>query len=179
MGNKTIYFKDDSLWERAKQLAGKEGMSAVIQEALSDFVKRKQDEAAGFRTYRLLTGYRWILDQNRGGPSEAIKFKGRELVRRELSCPAPDDLEYSPEWKYETEFIVYRTKAGKLVLVSDFSLPTADDDDMRGFSHYGVYNSLRELAEDQRLKQADRSDRVAFLDAVGKQLGDDWAVLID
>ena len=31
MANKTIYVKDDALWERAKAIGGKDGISGSIQ----------------------------------------------------------------------------------------------------------------------------------------------------
>jgi hypothetical protein len=80
--------------------------------------------------------------------------------------------EYAGEL-YDAGFIVYRTRGGKLVL-------TVDDINEGGETvHYGVYTSLRELAEDPDLKGVDPVNRARFLDMVSKELGEDWAIWID
>ena len=96
MGNKTIYVKDEALWDRAKELAGKEGFSAVIAQALADFVERKADEHRGLTDYRLPIG------------DELICWRGRLLTSTVLGLGN----------QRAGELEVYQTKAGKLVVVA-------------------------------------------------------------
>jgi hypothetical protein len=96
MGNKTIYVKDEALWERAKELAGKEGFSAVIAKALAEFVQRTEDENRRFTEHSLTIG------------NEVVRFRGRSLASTVIGIP--------PGGAGEME--VYVTKGGKLVLVA-------------------------------------------------------------
>lgn len=176
MGNKTIYFKDDELWDRAKQLAGKETISAVIQVALARFVDEKRREAEGFTHHRLETGFRDRLETDfrdfdgggRWGTTERVAFEGRQIATYELPYIEPTQNALIPQM-----FTVYLTKAGKLVLA------VGGGAEENGISHYGVYSSIRELADDPELERADPFERAEFLDAISKQLGQDWAVWID
>ena len=169
MGNKTIYFKDDDLWDRAKQLAGKETISAVIQDALARFVDEKRREAEGFTHHRLETGLR-DLDSGRWGTTERVAFEGRQIAAHELGYTDPADPQDN-EWPHL--FVVYLTRAGKLVLTID---SRAEENPI---AHYGVYSSIRELADDSELKRADPIERAKFLDVISEKLGQDWAVWID
>ena len=172
MGNKTIYVKDDKLWERARRVAGKEGISAVIQGALVDFVQRKAREAAGFKRIRLEAGF---ASNAKGdvGTMERIAFDGRELAHESLevhvSVNSLDQVEPSnseASEPIETQVTVYQTKGQKLILAVE---PY----------HYGIYGSLKELATDPYLATANLVDRAEFLDKIGAELGKDWAVWIE
>ena len=50
-GNRTIYLANDELWERAKNLAGKEGLSSVIAKALADFVAQRDADQSSFQKF--------------------------------------------------------------------------------------------------------------------------------
>jgi hypothetical protein len=172
MGNKTIYFKDDQLWDRAKELAGKDGISGVVQDALAAFVDQKKRQAAGFNTYRLPTKFRVGRGLSSFGTTERIAFEGQLIAEQRMDVPVPgresDFLDLT--------FRIYRTRGGKLVI-------TVGDDEnagkMFGIHHYGVYKSLAELSDDESLKDPDPIERAAFLDKAAKELGEDWAVWID
>ena len=163
MGNKTIYFKDDQLWERARELAGKDGISAVIQDALAKFVDGKKREIEGFRTYRLETHFN--LDDPQVEATERIAFEGCPLASARMQATV-SETEYAG---YDAEFTVYRTKGGKLILAADNGQRP----------HYGVYDSLRELAADPLLTGADPTERANFLGTISKKLAEDWATWID
>jgi hypothetical protein len=170
VANKTIYFRDGALWERAKELAGKEGLSAVIQDALAKYVERKDLEAKGIQPYRLHTG-RYDASRHEFGAIERIAFIGRELVADELLVPNRDP---DPETPYEpVAFGAYQTKGRRIILT-------------RGEAGYGeiitsyaMFPSVRELRDSDTLADLDPVDRARFLDRVSEQLGEDWSVWID
>lgn len=56
MGQRTVYVKEEheSLWERAKELAGDDSLSTVIAEGLREFIARRTHEA---RFIRIQSGY--------------------------------------------------------------------------------------------------------------------------
>lgn len=171
MANKTIYFKDDALWERAKQLAGKEGLSAVIQDALAKYVERKGLEAKGNLPFRLHTG-KFDRATKKYGAIERIAFIGRELAAIEPLVPT---LEPDPGLApYEPVAITaYQTKGRRLVLTrADVGLGEV-------ITRYAVFSSLMDLRDSELLADLDGLDRARFLDQVSEQLGEDWSVLID
>lgn len=67
----------------------------------------------------------------------------------------------------------FETKAGKLVL----TLHDAESDPDTVY-HYGVYDNLMALGNDNVLvEQFREEDRVEFLDALAKRLGQEWAAV--
>src|SRR6266498_2355954 len=130
MGNKTIYFRDDKLWERAKKLAGDEGISAVIQNALAEFVERKTRERDGFRRVRIESG---ASDPDATyGKIDRAAFDGRKIASQRLSFEVPPGRDLEGE-QFDADFIVYETKSHKLVLsVEPY--------------YYNVYTSPRALS---------------------------------
>jgi hypothetical protein len=173
VGNKTIYFKDDDLWECAKELAGKDGISAVIQAALAHFVDEKRRESQGFRRFRLQAGFCEVGNHSQKyGTTERIAFDGLLLAEQLVSLTDPDDPEN--EVPCEVQFRLYRTQGGNLVFtVEDAAEP------MFGVGHYAVYRSLSALREDKHLQRSDPVSRAEFLDRCSAQLGEEWAVWID
>ena len=123
MSNKTIYFGDDELWTRAKTLAGKKGLSAVLQEAVREFVHRAELKDGGFEEMRLD-----IFDFDEGDDTykvtDRIAFRGKKLVQflvRYKVEPHQADPEQGLEaGTFLTEGVeVYLTESGKLVLTID------------------------------------------------------------
>lgn len=138
MGNKTIYVKDEALWDRAKALAGKDGLSSLIAKALADYVASREQ---GFERYRFS-----VLGDQR------IAFDGKQVAAYpgDRNVPA---------------FRVFMTRAGKLVVLEDSGPPNG---------HYGVYDSVAELRDDELVYQIlESTDRAAFLDDLGKRVGQD------
>lgn len=123
MGNKTIYVKDEELWTRAKQLAGKDGLSAVIAAALAEYVRRKESEAVRYASVSLR-----YEAQDEADRSRIVAFIGREIARQTVRTPLA-----------EYEVVVHETKGGRFVV-------------HRGTDshcdYYRAYESLQELAED-------------------------------
>jgi len=192
MPNKTIYVKDERLWDQARTLAGKDGLSGVIQQALVKFVEGRRRESEGFHRYRFDTTYQhYELDS---GPSEAIAFEGREVASKILPVTVQQGeytsdkfdrsfrvyytpvgmltVTLNPGEKFDRHFTVYRTRAGKLLL-------TVGPEYSDRVEHYGVYDSVRALANDPELAVANDVARAALLNAISEELGEDWAIWID
>ena len=184
--------KNEHLWDQARTLAGKDGLSGVIQEALAKFVENKRRQSEGFQRYRFDTTYKHY--ELESGPSEAIAFEGREVASKILPVRVRQD-EYStqkfdrslnvhhtpvgtlivtmnPGENFDCHFTVYRTRAGKLLL-------TVTPEYSDRVEHYGVYDSVRALANDPELAAANDVARAALLNAISEELGEDWAIWID
>lgn len=171
MANKTIYFKDDALWDRAKELAGKDGLSAVIQEALAKYVERKNLEAKGFKHFRLETA-EYDRASKKFGATERIAFEGRELAMDEPLVPSGESESGSEPYSV-VAIAAYQTKAKRLILT-------------RGEAGYGetiakyeVFSSLREMRQSALLADVHGLDRARFLDEISSKLGEEWSVWID
>ena len=164
MGNKTIYVKDEALWDRAKELAGKDGFSALISKALEDFVERRNVANLDFSDHSIL------IDPSLAelAPDESfaklIRFKGRSLATT-FTGPDPDQADGDAE--------VYQTRAGRLILVLR-QAPTGEAYDRR------IYESFDQLAADQEaLREVPLRERHEFLDRVAQAMGQHWAEWID
>jgi hypothetical protein len=192
MPNKTIYVKDEHLWDQARQLAGKDGLSGVIQEALCKFVENKRRQSEGFQRYRFDTTFtHYELDW---GPSDAIAFEGREVASKILPVTVQQGdnrgekfdryfrayptrvgtllVTLNPREKFDRHFTVYQTRAGKLLL-------TVTPEYSDRIEHYAVYEGVRALANDPELAAAHAVARAALLNEVSEELGEDWAIWID
>ena len=158
MGNKTIYVKDEALWKRARDIAGKAGLSAFIEEAVEEFVERKELENRGFSPQR-------IYVQGDAFPEgQLVRFNGRRLGDTLLGG--------EPEQPYEIAE-VFQTKGGKLVLV----LRNADTNEAY---EYRTYDSLEELRAEQDIFSAiPPGTREEFLESLADALGQKWSKWID
>jgi hypothetical protein len=175
VGNKTIYVKDEGLWERAKRLAGKEGLSSFVGEALAAHVEQKEGEALGVRKYAL-----------RVGP-QRIQIHGRRLgQRRFVYCPSghrPDEQPDAPTTTVDAE--VYRTRSGKLILVKRENAQVVHVEelthsywtDVEVTENHFECKSLLDVRE--QLKECPQGDVADFLDDLSRELGEDWAVVIE
>ena len=157
MANKTIYIKDEALWERAKALAGKDGLSALIGRALADFLEQKDAESHGLSPQSID-----IVDSY-GGESETIRFWGKRLGDR-LFGRGPD----SPNGTAE----VFQTKSGKLVLV------LRDAVSFEAFE-YRTFETPEELARDSQFAQIPPEARSDFEQSIAEAIGHKWATWID
>ena len=115
-GNRTIYLANDELWERAKNLAGKEGLSSVIAKALADFVAQRDADQSSFQKFT----FEILGDPHSEDPTEVIAFEGRQLLNTVFALAA------SPfagiETSGEADIQIYRTRLGTLVLLAAPSL---------------------------------------------------------
>ena len=185
MPNKTIYVKDEALWNRAKELAGKGGLSDLIERTLREFVDR---EGQGF-TLRVVR----ILGQRE------VRFYGRLLYEARLDEPQFQSADHNTEHAAFGQ--VFQTKSGKLVaVVRDESKDRLDGQVFRFDRGYWQYESFDEFAKNsdffkvicahtgsQLRKEGDGSvpqdvlDEVRneFRDGVAHALGTDHLVWID
>lgn len=154
MGNKTIYVKDEALWERAKQLVGKEGLSGLIAEALAEFVQRKEAESRGFSLQEI------SLKHDDG--EETVKFVGKEILAQ---IPLPCD-DHHPRSLAD----LFQTRAGKMLVV------LKEDGSYEPFA-YHTYDTPEELVTSGVLKSI--PNRVEFQQAIGEALGHKWGTWID
>lgn len=190
MGNKTIYIKDDGLWQRARELAGKDGLSSAIQGFLAKFVEEAELTDKGFARRHFK-----VRPKGSGEvPDKHIAFNGRLLhhmqqtdIPRIPPWAVPDtalkvaDLEdplgvihEQPCW----EIAAFETKSGKLVLtLNDTHWNDFEND---AVTYYAVYENLQALGNDEELiERIEESDRITFLDALSKRLGQEWAIWLE
>jgi hypothetical protein len=185
MPNKTIYVKDEGFWNRAKELAGKGGLSDLIERTLREFVER---EGHGF-TLRVIR----ILGQRE------VRFYGRLLFEAPLDDPMFESDSHHSEHRAFGQ--VFQTKSGKLVAaVRDESKDRLDGEVIRSYRGYWKYESFDEFAKNsdffnvicahtgsQLEKEADGSVpldvleevRNEFRDGVARELGTDHLVWIE
>src|ERR671912_440275 len=101
MANKTIYVKDDELWERAKQLVGKDGLSALLSEMLQNYVKRK-DVGPSEQRFNFQIGHWEDTDETDQPDREHIEFIGRRLGDVEVGARGEHTPPHSVVIVYQT-----------------------------------------------------------------------------
>ena len=111
MANKTIYFRDDALWSKAKTMAGKEGLSAVIQKAVERFVAEGERKKEGLQRFTLSVMLPYEEDPEQIAPGDRIAFDGQLLFN--MGGVAVDD---GSSASHDIE--CYRTRAGKLIFTT-------------------------------------------------------------
>jgi hypothetical protein len=108
MPNKTIYFRDASLWDQAKTLAGGEGLSSVIADLLADWVRRR--EALGnLSEFELWVGGRGHEEQHGSARPLFVGFKGRYIADN-----------FGSSFEQMPKIHVYQTTTGALVVYRDW-----------------------------------------------------------
>lgn len=128
MPNKTIYVKNEQLWEKAKKFAGETGLSALIAETLREYVERKDREVA------LRAGEMTNVELRVGGPLHddepyhRIGFIGRLLY----------DTDVEADWRC----MVFETQSKRLLLYKTNAHPWRDDG-----ATYEVFSTYEELAK--------------------------------
>lgn len=167
MGNKTIYVKDEALWDRAKKLAGKDGLSSLIAEALEAYVNRKEAEQSGFKLFKF--NVQELREMTDSGPTfwlkEQVAFQGRQLGTAHLLNPTDPNYPYA-------QIDVYLTKGHKLVAVVT--------DEMLGVpTGYRVFNSPAELRSDELFADVEAESKAALFDKIAAELGERWSRWID
>ena len=148
MGNKTIYVKNDELWETAKSMAGKDGLSSFIEEAVQRLVTAKQLEQKVRQPFSL--PYK-PMDK-----SFTVK-RAEERLGFEGKCL----LDWGP-------FAVYLTKGGTFIVTDN----SGDED--QSILDYQTYDELDELQKARSIAALDKEqqDRVwnRIRDALPPQL---------
>jgi hypothetical protein len=141
--NKTIYVKDERLWEQAKKFAGKDGLSAVIANSLAEYVAARQAATSSEKVFRLVI-------EPLEGPPERIAFAGQLIESRQFPSDPYDMLVVS----------VYKTAAGRFVVTAGFQ--DQADQDPAPF-HYAVYDHPLDISEDLQLKhRIDPNDLISW-----------------
>jgi hypothetical protein len=171
-GNRTIYLADDALWEKAKALAGKDGISSVISRALSDYVSQRTAEESTSKRFCFE-----LLDAK--DPElpviEVIGFEGRILFSNSF------DLDLNPfdesRQRVETVIQIYRTKLGTFVLLA---APATDNPESAStFYLYEKHSSIRDLMSGSCVACLFPPDRHDLLTELTKSLGKDAITWID
>lgn len=135
MPNRTIYVKDTDLWQKAKKLAGKGGLSEVISNALQKYVADEEARAKGMETIRI------VAHQHVDAPPERIAFRGRRLAET-----TADDVTVT----------VWETERGRFVLtLENDNLPPSVP-----CFYYSVRDQLRALAEDNSVRAVPHIDEL-------------------
>jgi hypothetical protein len=143
MGNKTIYVKNEQLWEKAKSIAGKAGLSGLIEQALSGYVAEREREQQGLVRF-------YLNVEEVGGFKSRIGFDGKKLGSFQKS-------------DFMLIVSVYQTKAGKFILTNDDPDGTAND--------YRLFDSLDELTHDSLFEQLGPDESGEFAEQLANELG--------
>ena len=184
MPAKTLYVKDEQLWEKAKCLAGHQGFSRVIMQLLGKWVADKEREKAirsgvAFTEIELWVGGGAHWDQCREDPikkDHKIVFTGRLLDSRDDAVPEVD---------------VYQMKSGRLVVYKawrNYSLAT-DQEYEAAYKVFADYEELSRspealnandgevLSEEEKIEQTARN--LQFQEHIANALGSELVVRID
>lgn len=177
-GNRTIYLADDALWEKAKTLAGKEGISSVISRALLDFVSLRTAEDAANQRFDFELLDPTASAEEGVGVVEVIGFEGRRLVSGSF------DLEHNPflersaaDGGVPTVIQIYRTKLGTFVLLA--APVTELPESVSTFYLYETHKSVREVMSGSVVACLFPPDRHELLTDLTKGLGKDAVTWID
>lgn len=159
MGNRTIYVKDDAVWAEAKEIAGKDGLSGVIETALREYVEQKRLEKLGFEARR------FFIQNGLVPEGRFVRFNGRLLFETAVGT----ELGHPPDVAQ-----IFQTKAGKIVAVINDG-PSGEPEE------YYVYESLDDFAHDKGfLPDVPPDAREEVREAVAEALGQkNWSVWID
>lgn len=112
-GTKTIYVRDEDLWDRAKALAGEDGLSGAISHLLSEWVEKQEaarrQNMGELSEVELWVGGKGHEDEHAREYSHHVAFAGRQIAESDGLT-----VEQSPRIR------VYQTKTGKLIVYRDW-----------------------------------------------------------
>src|SRR5262245_21026746 len=131
MGKKTIYVKNEELWERAKSIAGVDGLSRLVEEALEHVVTQKQLEHEGLQRIYLPIVPIDQIEEPVGVDAikESLGFDGK--------CLEGDGYGV---------LSVYLTKAGKLIVADKHPHEPG------AITGYRVHDQWAELRNDEAIR---------------------------
>jgi len=160
MPNKTIYVResDVDLFEKAEALA-RENLSATIAEALRRFVEVEEAKADGFEEQEIEVGW---FPAHGDNDTKKVKFIGKQIAYAKVlsgQTSSADDR--------GTDFTLYLTKKGKLLLHREYWSCWQDED---GEASYNIYDSLAEMSD---------SVPGSLIQEAGEVLGQDTAEYLD
>lgn len=173
MGNKTIYVQDEKLWQKAKKLAGKPGLSGVIARALEEFVDRNDREKQGFRRYQFEVQY--VHDDDEFVMTDYVAFEAKPLFEGVLCFQPPEgeDIDVDPPFD-RAQVTVYQTTKGTLILTARYG-PSLN----KPIFHYGSHQSMAALAKDSVVSNLTPDDRAKLLADLSLQLRETLVIWID
>jgi len=132
MPNRTVYVKDEELWARAKGLAGKGGLSEVIEGLLKTYVADRNAEGKGF-TRHSIEVYHGDGELPTTESIERVSFYGRPLASESFPRLGGGEVDLD----------LYQTQSGKFVLFE-----TGHEVQAHG---YVVVDSLGDLMQEPQL----------------------------
>jgi hypothetical protein len=124
---RTLYVRDQDLWERARKLAGSQGLSSLVERAVRQYLDQ-QEPIAKTHSHRFVLPVR---SDEENEMEESIEFQGHLLVDS-----AGFSLEQIPRIQ------VYRTSLGRFVVYRTYPMHSARP------SH-DVYPDLESLLRDK------------------------------
>lgn len=173
MGNKTIYVQDEKLWQKAKKLAGKAGLSGVIAKALTEFVDEHDREKHGSRRYQFEVRYEYDDIDPDADWVDCVAFEGKPLFQGTLFYQLPEGWGGdAPDDRVEVH--VYQTVAGTLVLMA-----RRLDAPEGLFFHQGSHKTLQELRQDSVVSGLAPDERARLLADLSSQLRKSLVIWID
>ncbi len=133
MATKTIYVRDDKLWNRARKLAADEGVSGVIHDLLADWVRRKEAEmeTEQMTGVELYVGGSSHEAEHEGDVAERIAFTGRLVAD-------------SSGWSVGQlpRLQVYQNDRGKLIVYRTFEDTPSFEESGATYRLYRDYEAL-------------------------------------
>ena len=147
MPTKTLYVKDQQLWEKASRLAGDQGFSEVVAQLLAKWVAAKEKQEAmkngkEFTEMELWVGGSEHWDKHPEDPigdAYKIAFTGRLLTGNE-------------GWELDGEPVpsvkVYQMKSGRLLVYRDWLNTWEFEQDPEKGATYKVFSDYAELSQD-------------------------------
>ena len=140
MPTRTLYVRDEPLWTKAQKLAGEEGLSGVVHQLLTDWVRRKEAEMEVLRSsdqmhdVQLSVGGTAHETRDEDGiGAHQIAFTGRLLA---------DSEGFSVAQMPRVQ--VYQTKSRKLIVYRTWKGTPADESG----ATYDVYPDYDALSSD-------------------------------
>jgi len=173
MPNKTIYVADETLWEQARQLAGKDGLSSVVNAAIKNFIDEAARREQGFEKHV----FEIFGDRDLDGPTDVIGFEGKKLYGEKFVLIADPFQPDSPSASIEAYIAVYRTKSGKFVLLAE--QVTQNPTSMSAFDACEIHSSVSDLMNGNVVSCIFPSNRFEFLNELSKHVGKEHVTWID
>jgi hypothetical protein len=127
MATKTIYVPDEDLqvFDKAKDLAG-DSLSAVVIQALKDFILKKELEEKAMQAIKLWKGSEDLNSSSIDG--QYIKFYGKPLSEASFEIDKYHFIHYELYLTKKRQYLLYSVdenlKEG--IVVSDYSPPFSD-----------------------------------------------------
>ena len=143
MPTKTLYVKDQQLWEKASRLAGHQGLSRVIMQLLAKWVEEEEMRKAAkdgkeYSEVKLWVGggehYRWH-------PEDAIEGDYNVAFTGRLVC-STEEIGWLGEGVYGTRPVVevYEMTDGRLVVYRAY-------DDARRGATFIIFSNFQDLSD--------------------------------